>query len=333
MLIERMPIESDVRKQIMGIATIGVILTHSNSVIDWPIVVERLLGYGGIGVYIFGFLSAIGLCYSLGFKKNNKKDFYKRRFIRVLLPYLLIAGTWYTIYDLIFMRKPGMFLYDLSTLSFWFSHRGAWYVAMLIPVYLLTPLFYDWMEKSGRNQKILGTLVMVMILSFCISVMLPDLYNHLSQVFCWSIVYLLGWYYVVNLNEGIDRKVALSVFCVIFFVIKTISPMKNLMFISNLSWGMLGIPTIFVSIWLLERLKNKPLYNFLSFFGNYSLEMYLLNIFMIHLFSCFGVNEKLSVLGDASGCFAYGIIVVGSCILSVLYQKISSILSGKLMCL
>lgn len=53
------------RSQIMGIAAIGVLLVHSNEIVNWPSVVSKAFGFGGTGVYIFVFLSAIGLYNSL----------------------------------------------------------------------------------------------------------------------------------------------------------------------------------------------------------------------------------------------------------------------------
>lgn len=55
----------DYRSQIMGIAAIGVLLVHSNEIVNWPSVVSKAFGFGGTGVYIFVFLSAIGLYNSL----------------------------------------------------------------------------------------------------------------------------------------------------------------------------------------------------------------------------------------------------------------------------
>lgn len=53
------------RSQIMGIAAIGVLLVHSGKIVGWSPVIKKLFGYGGIGVYVFVFLSAVGLYNSL----------------------------------------------------------------------------------------------------------------------------------------------------------------------------------------------------------------------------------------------------------------------------
>lgn len=70
------------RNQLMGVATLGVLLVHSIDIVHWNSIIENIVGYGGVGVYIFVYLSAIGLFISLktrgvGYKKF---DFYKRRF-------------------------------------------------------------------------------------------------------------------------------------------------------------------------------------------------------------------------------------------------------------
>lgn len=155
------------RSQLMGVAALGVVLVHSIDIVHWNSIIENIVGYGGVGVYIFVYLSAIGLFISLKTRGAgyNKFEFYKRRFQRVLVPYLLIAGSWYGVKCLIFQRDTLGFLYELSTLSFWIDHQGAWYVAMLIPVYLIFPYFFDWIEGSSGKQKLTRK---IKIISICI---------------------------------------------------------------------------------------------------------------------------------------------------------------------
>ena len=67
------------RKQLMGIAAIGVLLVHSRNIIVLPKSVSELFSYGGIGVYIFVFLSSIGLYSSL---KTRGEDTVRLNFIK-----------------------------------------------------------------------------------------------------------------------------------------------------------------------------------------------------------------------------------------------------------
>ena len=53
------------RAQIMGLAAIGVLFVHSIEFVDWHPLLRKIFEFGGTGVYIFVFLSAVGLYNSL----------------------------------------------------------------------------------------------------------------------------------------------------------------------------------------------------------------------------------------------------------------------------
>lgn len=222
------------------------------------------------------------------------------------------------------------FLLDVSTLSFWLEHKGAWYVAMLIPVYLLFPWFYDWAERKNRKMRVLGSLSVTVAVSFLCSIASPNLYDHLSQVFSSMIVYLIGYYYAgLNEDEG-KSGLILSLACLLLYAVKAITPLKKLSFVSNLTWSMLGIPFAFISTELLYKMNNRIINAFLGFFGKYSLEMYLWNIFVIQALKAFNVIGILKENGDTYGVASYGLIVVLGCLLSVVYGKLSGRISQKI---
>lgn len=61
------------RMALFGVATIGVILVHAQSVVsNIPVIISKVFSFGGIGVYIFAFLSGIGLSFSMD--KHNSLD-------------------------------------------------------------------------------------------------------------------------------------------------------------------------------------------------------------------------------------------------------------------
>lgn len=65
---------SEKRTQIMGIASLGIILVHSIDIVTWSPNLEKLFGFGGTGVYVFVFLSAIGLFHSLKSRGGKNKS-------------------------------------------------------------------------------------------------------------------------------------------------------------------------------------------------------------------------------------------------------------------
>ncbi len=57
------------------------------------------------------------------------------------VPYLVLAVPFYFASDILVANQGdwGLFVLDVSTLSYWLLHWGAWYVAMLVPLYLFGP--------------------------------------------------------------------------------------------------------------------------------------------------------------------------------------------------
>lgn len=116
----------------------------------------------------------------------------------------------------------------------------------------------------------------------------------------------------------------------LFFIVKASTPLKNINFVSSISWSLLAIPIITVLVCFLSRIKLRLIDAILSFFGKYSLEMYLWNIFLIQAIRYFGVINWLEKQGDSSGYVAYGLVVVRGIILSIVYQKLSSYVVRKM---
>lgn len=143
---------SEYRGQLMGIATLLVIFGHSvGNGVAMPRWMESLCGLSSVGVDIFLLVSGLGLWYSLTSLNGNNvqqgvRCWYLRRYKRILIPYLIIIGFHYTL-SVLHGMPISQALFELSTLSYWVNHQGAWFIAMLIPVYALTPLHYRICNK------------------------------------------------------------------------------------------------------------------------------------------------------------------------------------------
>ena len=108
---------------------------------------------GFMGVDIFLFFSGFGLCYSLN--KKSIKEFYKRRFVRILPLYIvlgLFAGILhyqdYSIWD---------YFCNISSLSYWGlgGNKFEWYLSSLFILYLAFPLIY-WMISICWDRTVWG---------------------------------------------------------------------------------------------------------------------------------------------------------------------------------
>ena len=56
---------SKYRGELLGVATLMIVITHSIAIINFPPMIEKILGLLTTGVNVFLFLSGIGLYYSL----------------------------------------------------------------------------------------------------------------------------------------------------------------------------------------------------------------------------------------------------------------------------
>ena len=78
--------------------------------------------------------------------KYGTAEFFRRRAVRVLVPFLL----WTIVYALVYGRPVENFK-DLI-FNFNYSAGHLWYVYMLMGIYLLMPLLSPWAEKVGKKE-------------------------------------------------------------------------------------------------------------------------------------------------------------------------------------
>ena len=296
------------RFELMGIGALGVLLVHSLGFVPWPGPVRYVVNYGGLGVYFFLFLSGVGLYHSLISRGTDysKRDFYKRRIARVLIPYLLIAGIWYGIKYLLIEGKPAMFLYEWLTLSFWAEHTGAWFVAALIPIYLGYPFFFDWIEKGRRGLKTsfcLGCILLVMAVLYRVR---PSLYSHLSQVLNGLWVFVLGNYCGKEIRAGSNLPHILLWFAGAFLVEKLL-PVNSFLPTDSIMYAFKGVLMLVVAGYALDLIKCRYVHSILAWLGKRSLELYLTNIFLIQAVRYFGWDTWAGVW---KGYILYGLIAM-----------------------
>lgn len=132
---------SKYRGELMGISAILILCVHAvGNKVSMPHFICSVLTLGQLGVDMFLILSGIGMYYSLSNWNGRIVDWYKRRFIRLLLPYFGIAIPYYLFLLISNQIDLPSAIFSISTLSFWFRHDASWFIALLIPLYLITPL-------------------------------------------------------------------------------------------------------------------------------------------------------------------------------------------------
>lgn len=196
------------RRELMGVATVLILLCHSllppaihcpNDILRWIIIT------GNRGVDIFLFLSGLGMYHSL--RKMTKWNrggvirWYAKRYRHILLPYLLICFPYYLVLGCVNDGhfSISIFLYRLSTLNYWLEHKGFWYIAMLIPLYFLTPFYARIIDKTKYQTLLTVTLCIILLLISTIKIENNNLFSHVwnNTAFVLQRIpsYLIGYLY------------------------------------------------------------------------------------------------------------------------------------------
>ena len=177
-----------------ALAIMGVMLVH--------VVAEKLNGYagdfswqwlanpvwGGVGrgcVVIFVLISGATL---LGKKEENWKKFLTKRWLRLLLIYIL----WQIVY---YWRQK----HELPSIQHLITQESTyhlWYMRMILGVYLLVPPLRLLLAKLDEKKLkiILGGWTMTVVMAGMIA---PDVGQHgapLSRIFSYGVLLLWGYY-------------------------------------------------------------------------------------------------------------------------------------------
>lgn len=267
----------------MGVATLLVIFGHSagNGVL-MPGWLDSLCGLASVGVDIFLLVSGLGLWYSLNkagadnsLRGGVLSSWYKRRYKRILVPYLIIMSAVYVCLILLGKETIGHALLNLSTVNFWLSHNGAWFVAMLIPLYAVTPLHYAICRRI--NNKILYYLVLVAIVVALVSLdmsfgnsIVDNVVNNLKFTMNHLPAFLIGFMLAPLAKD--NKKVSL-----VYMLAVPVILIVAMKFLHFGYWpGFIVLPFVVILCWSFNYCGNF-LRNLFDFFGNISLESYLFN--------------------------------------------------------
>ena len=148
----RFQLISKFRTELMGYAMVGVLVGHILAFGQIPtnggVVIVKWLSYL-IHTMGFLFLSGFGVYYSLS-NNRNVKDFYKRRFYRFMLPFLIVAIPYFLVVTVSNRGSVLDYLGKISTISFWIkgNYHGMWYIAISLALYIICPppisLVHKW---------------------------------------------------------------------------------------------------------------------------------------------------------------------------------------------
>ena len=276
---------SDHRGALMGVATVIIMVLHYYQILGVPFggigksIVMFFSELCNFGVDIFLLLSGMGLYYSLE-KDGRILQFYKRRFMRILPEYLLILVIFaypcgYTVTDVI----------RLFTGTFFWSTGNPtdWYMALIIPLYLLYPVLHRSIRKSIKAVIIFD--ISLILLFAGISVVMSVFYDA-EFPFCIAIsripVFIAGacvGRLIKDNRDGIGTRtfVILGISAFVFIdIIITVVP--NSM-IERLMYGLIASAVALYCGTLMSKASDgNVIVRMLTLLGKISLPFYLINM-------------------------------------------------------
>lgn len=289
---------SKYKRELMGVAAASVLVTHASDTIivsELPYVFKMISKVGtlfGSQMYMFFFLSGMGSWFS--YEKNKDiLTYWKNRVKRTVVPYLLLSVVAYTILDLWISHDLIGYVLDLTCISFYTNHRGAWYVAVILILYFMYPLLHKLSKMSPNIPVVLAVGVGATYFMLTSDNPFPgnntySIENHWGGVAAGSIAFLLGQYYApkVKSNQKYNMKCLTLLFSV-WLIIKLLwrnAPAK----VDVLLYMLLGVIGVFVWPIIFEEIRLKRFIGLLGKMGNMSLELYLTNIYLNSLFGKIG---------------------------------------------
>lgn len=164
-----------------GFSILTIVLMHllQQYITSLPYILNKIVSIGGTGVHIFFVCSGFGLYLSYLNEPCTFKDFIKKRFVKIYIPYILIVFVsfllpWmYLLEDRFVALLSHVFLFKMFFEKYEGSFGGHfWFVSTIIQFYLFFIVLCKIKKKVGKYFLFLCTI---------------------TSIFWWIIIYSWGF--------------------------------------------------------------------------------------------------------------------------------------------
>lgn len=235
--------------------------------------------------------------------KETANDFYKRRFTRLLIPFLVWSAMYALVPYLLGTTTASQMWHDLFIIPINFAPSAGhlWFVYMFIGVYLFIPIFSPWVQTASKRFKQFFLLIWIITLCFpYIKTIFPEV---LGEAF-WN-KYHTGYYFsgylgYLLLGNYIKEHISLSkwggfiaglILVVIGYIITNLVFAHQLPFAKDipeleLSWSFCTINVAFMAtgLFLMFRVisfKSAAMETFTARVSGLTYGMYLAHILVL----------------------------------------------------
>lgn len=162
-----------------GWAIFSIVCYHALQRLDLSALLQKAIVFGGTGVHLFFLLSGFGL--ALSKSSDSALQFYKRRLVKVWLPYVLaltislLAAIFFNFFpDRFDAWLAGVGLYQMFSERYIESFGGHfWFISAIIQFYLVFP-FLVWLKaklsKRLTSSETLTNTSLFFLLALAVSV-------------------------------------------------------------------------------------------------------------------------------------------------------------------
>lgn len=323
-IIKDFPVEntwtifSKYRTELMGVAILLVISIHHFATPKAPLrFLFTLFNYGSIGVDIFLLCSAIGLFYAFQ-RQPNTRIFYRRRMIRLLIPYFIIAIP-YFLWLNVYVGKGGGFFKDLFYVTFFTKGTQTfWYVFAAFALYLLYPWFHRFLFPSLRQIEAQFSSALYRGIWLCLSIWLAFLFIfhffrkpflHVEIFFLRIPIFIAGILigalcYTRAPLPKLARLLPLLASWIIFLLLYQ---QHYTAYYLRFVYFLLTIPLSYLFVLLFAKTPNS-INRIFRFLGRHTLFIYLVHISFRGIYKEYYYNAKLWIL-DPNRIWDYFIFV------------------------
>ena len=251
---------------------------------------------GYLGVDIFIFLSAIGLCYSM--ERNTVPQFFKNRFSRVAVPWLIIMIPVFIVENMI-LCKEGLLevLFDTSTLRYWFDNDNRhtpWFVPFIVSLYIFFPLIY----KIHIKTRYIGTYALF-ITTIIFNVFCNMYPNYIYSTFTFCFARLPIFFFGIMLAGYIKGDMKTFKKPLVYLLLLIIGAIYICWYfvdiplgIDMMIAGVVAIGIILFYSYVIKPIIHRSISKILVFIGAVSLEIYLIHTVILRILDSSNMPDK-----------------------------------------
>ena len=304
------------RGLLMGLAALWVALYHSRSMdftqshiltavhLAGPMQYLKYMGNAGVDVFLF--LSGYGLYHSLA-GHPGIRQFYSRRFLKILPPVLIVTILYYG-----WTGTAGIREYTALNLHYALYHGSYdmgqfWYFSLLIVLYLLYPLIHRVVRRMDWKGA-LGLIVFFVAAALAIRMIDSTYFGKIEIALTRVPVFIAGAWAGKKSREGAAipgwAAAAALAAAIGMMALAAVLPVAEKDFsIIRYVYGMAATCFCIGAAWLDRMVPANGLRRFIVLIGLYSMEIYLIyEPLYMNLTGFFKVSDGVGIT-YAAACF------------------------------